>query len=148
MPSKEMVANQRYGIVVADWNNHITYALLDGAIDALKSNGVKEENIVVQHVPGTFELTYGAKFQISRLHLDAVIVIGCVVRGDTPHFDYICQGVTNGVAQINAEGVAPVVYGVLTTNNMEQAEERAGGRLGNKGYEAGIVALRMANLGR
>lgn len=148
MPSKEMVANQRYGIVVADWNNHITYALLDGAIDALKSNGVKEENIVVQHVPGTFELTYGAKFQISRLHLDAVIVIGCVVRGDTPHFDYICQGVTNGVAQINAEGVAPVVYGVLTTNNMEQAEERAGGRLGNKGYETGIVALRMANLGR
>lgn len=146
MPPKAIVANQRYGIVVADWNNNITYPLLDGAIEALKENGAKEENIIVTHVPGTFELTYGAKYHIDKLHVDAVIVIGCVVRGDTPHFDYICQGVMNGTAQLNAEGQAPVVFGVLTTENMQQAEERAGGRLGNKGAEAGVVAIRMANL--
>lgn len=146
MPPKETVAAQRYGIVVADWNNNITYSLLDGALQALKENGAKDENIFVTHVPGTFELTYGAKYHIDKLQVNAVIVIGCVVRGDTPHFDYICQGVTNGTAQLNAEGKAPVVFGVLTTENMQQAEDRAGGRLGNKGAEAGIVAIRMANL--
>ncbi|MDO4190302.1 MAG: 6,7-dimethyl-8-ribityllumazine synthase [Bacteroidales bacterium] len=146
MPTPERVAQQRFGIVVADWNSNITYALLDGALNTLRQYGAVDNNIIVTHVPGTFELTYGAKHHIEHHGVDAVIIIGCVVRGDTPHFDYICQGVTVGAAQLNAEGKAPVVFGVLTTENMQQAEDRAGGCLGNKGAEAAIVAIRMANI--
>ncbi|MFC4665660.1 6,7-dimethyl-8-ribityllumazine synthase [Falsiporphyromonas endometrii] len=142
------------GIVVAEWNSHITKALLDGAIATLKEHHVDE--IRVMQVPGTFELTYGCSEFIREGGLDAVIALGCVVRGDTPHFDYICQGVTQGLASLNAAAIVgntkenafypiPVIFGVLTTNTMEQAEDRAGGKLGNKGSEAAITALKMCS---
>lgn len=149
MPSKEQVKNQRYAIVVADWNSNVTFPLLEGAFDALVTNGVAPEHIMVKHVPGTFELTFAAK-RILREYNDmsAVIVIGCVVQGDTPHFDYVCQGVTQGVAVLNASETShvPVIFSVLTTNTMQQALDRAGGILGNKGVEGAVTALKMANL--
>ena len=133
----------RVGIVVSEWNEKITRALLEGAFQTLVKHGVKEENITVKTVPGSFELIYGsARFASSGL-VDAVIAIGCVIRGDTPHFDYICQGVTQGLAELNMEGKVPVIYGLLTCNTMKQAEQRSGGMLGNKGDECAITAIKM-----
>lgn len=145
MPAKHQVKMQRYAIVVADWNSEITHALYQGAYDTLIEHGVEPHNIDVSHVPGTFELTYAASQLQSRCH--AVIAIGCVVQGDTPHFDYICQGVTQGLSLLNTNGYnCPVIFGVLTTNTMQQALDRAGGKLGNKGIEAAVTALKMANM--
>ncbi len=127
------IQRKRFGIAVSEWNPHITGALLEGAIDTLKKEGALDENIFVKQVPGSFELIYGATQMIQKYDCDAVIVLGCVVRGDTPHFDYVCQGVTQGIAQLNAIGKVPVIYGLVTTNDMAQAEERAGGTLGHKG---------------
>lgn len=135
-----------FGIVVSEWNYSVTGALLRGAVDALKKHGAKEENIRVVHVPGSFELTFGAGLFVQEEEVDAVIVLGSVVRGGTPHFDYVCQGVTQGIAALNATGNIPVIFGVLTTDNMQQAEERAGGALGNKGEECALTAIKMANL--
>ncbi|MDR0873233.1 MAG: 6,7-dimethyl-8-ribityllumazine synthase [Prevotellaceae bacterium] len=155
MPDKNRVAKQRYAIAVADWNAEITYALLQGAVDALKENGVQEKNITVKHVPGTFELTFAAKVLQNKREFAAIIVLGCVIQGDTPHFDYVCQGVTLGITQLNAktydggllnEYPAPVIFGVLTTNTLQQSKDRAGGALGNKGVECAIAAIKMANL--
>jgi 6,7-dimethyl-8-ribityllumazine synthase len=137
-------AAMRIGIVTAEWNIDVTGAMLQGAIDALVKHGVKEENILSSFVPGTFELTYGAKAMLDRQSVDAVIVLGCVVRGGTPHFDYVCQGVTYGIAKLNATGEVPVIFGVLTTDDMQQAIDRSGGVHGNKGVEAAITALKMA----
>ena len=135
------------GIVVAEWNAHVTEALLAGALEVFKNEGYPVENILVEHVPGTVELTYGAS-RMMRMPVDAVIVFGCVIRGGTPHFDYVCDSVTQGVAQLNALGTKPVVFGVLTTDNEEQAVERAGGALGNKGSEAAEVAIKMVDFSR
>jgi 6,7-dimethyl-8-ribityllumazine synthase len=132
----------RLGIVVSEWNNNITDALLSGAVNTLKSNGVSAKDITVMHVPGSFELIYGCR-QILKLDIDAVIAIGCVIRGDTPHFDYICEGTTHGLSELNLLQDKPVIYGLITTNNMSQAEERCGGILGNKGDECAITALKM-----
>jgi 6,7-dimethyl-8-ribityllumazine synthase len=149
MPTKEIVAKQHYAIAVADWNPNITHALLNGAYDALIENGAKKENIIAVHVPGTFELTYAAKTLQNTHNFDAIIVLGCVIQGDTPHFDYVCQGVTQGITKLNTKTgkskMAPVIFGVLTTNTLEQAEERAGGKHGNKGIESAITAIKMAN---
>ena len=131
------------GIVVAEWNKNITEKLLEGACNTLEKHGVKPENIVVKRVPGSFELTFGAKRLAETKELDAVIVLGCVVRGDTPHFDYVCSGVTQGITELNATTDTPVIYGLITTNNMQQAEDRAGGKLGNKGDECAITAIKM-----
>ena len=134
----------RVGIVVSEWNDKITSALLEGACQTLIKHGVREEDIKVKPVPGSFELIYGsARFASSGL-VDAVIAIGCVIKGDTPHFDYICQGVTEGIARLNATSNIPVVFGLLTTNDLQQAKDRAGGRLGNKGDECAVVAIKMA----
>ena len=138
----------RVGIVVSEWNEKITGALLEGACQTLIKHGVREEDITVKPVPGSFELVYGAARFVNSGQVDAVIAIGCVIRGDTPHFDYVCQGVTQGIAQLNAEGKTPVIFGVLTTDNMEQAEERAGGKLGNKGSECADTAIHMINFAR
>lgn len=146
LPSADILSRQRYAIVVADWNSNVTFPMCQGAIDTLVQHGVPMDNIVVKHVPGTFELTYAAKTLQRQESPHAIIVIGCVVQGDTPHFDYVCQGVTIGVAKLNSEGVCPVIFSVLTTLTMEQAEERAGGRLGNKGVEGAVTAIKMANL--
>lgn len=133
-------------IVVAEWNEHITGALLRGAVDVLRQAGVGEENIHVHHVPGSVELVYGSRVVIDTLKPDAVIAIGCVIRGDTPHFDYVCESATQGVTALNVEGKAAVIFGVLTVDTEQQAIDRAGGCLGNKGAEAAVAAIKMANL--
>ncbi len=138
-------SGMRFGIVVADWNDRFTYSMADAAIETLKLHGAAKENIVVKHVPGSFELIFGAKWMVEKGNVDAVIAIGCVVRGDTPHFDYICQGTTQGLAELNLRGDVPVIYGLLTCNTMEQAEARTGGILGNKGTECAVTAIKMVD---
>lgn len=138
----------KFGIVVSEWNSNITNALRDGAIKTLLMHGVKENDIIVETVPGSFELTYAATLMMKHTPVDAIIVLGSVVRGDTPHFDYVCQGVTQGITQLNIAGKIPVIFGVLTTDNMEQAEERAGGKLGNKGSECADTAIQMIKFAR
>ncbi len=144
LPSADVLKRQRYAIIVADWNSEITYAMAEGAITTLREHGVTEEHITVVHVPGTVELTYAASRQMDDN--DAVIVIGCVIKGDTPHFDYVCQSVTQGVTLLNSEGTTPVIFSVLTTLDKQQALDRAGGKLGNKGIEGAVTAIRMANI--
>ncbi len=138
-------SGMRFGIVVADWNDRFTYSMADAAIETLKLHGAAQENIVVKHVPGSFELIFGAKWMVEKGNVDAVIAIGCVVRGDTPHFDYICQGTTQGLAELNLRGDVPVIYGLLTCNTMEQAEARTGGIHGNKGTECAVTAIKMVD---
>jgi 6,7-dimethyl-8-ribityllumazine synthase len=138
----------RFGIVVSDWNRDITWSMLNGAISTLKKHGATEENIIVRHVPGSFELTLGAQFLAEYDDLDAVICLGCVIQGETPHFTYICQGVTHGITQLNLDYNIPFIFGVLTTETHQQAAERAGGKRGNKGDEAAVTAIRMAALQR
>ncbi|MDM8146826.1 6,7-dimethyl-8-ribityllumazine synthase [Bacteroides eggerthii] len=134
-----------FGIVVSEWNNNITGALLQGAYDTLTKHGASEEDISVMTVPGSFELVFGASQMVKSGKMDAVIAIGCVVRGDTPHFDYICEGTTQGLASLNERFDIPVIYGLLTCNNMEQAQDRAGGTLGNKGDECAVTAIKMVD---
>ena len=137
-------SEMKFGIVVSEWNNNITGALLEGVCRTLEKHGAREENIKVFTVPGSFELTY-ASAQMVKQGVDAVIAIGCVVRGDTPHFDYICEGTTQGLASLNERFDVPVIYGLLTCNNMEQAQDRAGGTLGNKGDECAVTAIKMVD---
>jgi 6,7-dimethyl-8-ribityllumazine synthase len=136
----------RFGIVVSDWNTDITSALLKGAVKCLKKHGASSKNIIVKHVPGAFELTIGSQLLAENDDLDAIICLGCVIRGETPHFDYICQGVTFGITQLNLDYNIPFIFGILTTNDHQQAADRAGGKHGNKGDEAAITAIRMADL--
>ncbi|MCU0472404.1 MAG: 6,7-dimethyl-8-ribityllumazine synthase [Bacteroidales bacterium] len=138
--------NMRFGIVVSDWNKEVTWSLLDGAVNTLKKHGAADKNIVIKHVPGSFELTMGAQILAEYDDLDAVICLGCVIQGETPHFKYICQGVTYGITQLNLDYNLPFIFGVLTTNTYEQAAERAGGIHGNKGDEAAVTAIKMAAL--
>jgi 6,7-dimethyl-8-ribityllumazine synthase len=138
----------KFGIVVSDWNRDITWALLDGAEKTLKKHGARSKNITIKHVPGSFELTSGARMMADHLQPDAIICLGCVIRGETPHFTYICEGVTLGITQLNLKYKIPFIFGVLTTENLQQAAERAGGKLGNKGDEAAITAIKMAALNR
>ncbi|MGP1465526.1 6,7-dimethyl-8-ribityllumazine synthase [Prevotella koreensis] len=137
-------SNMCFGIVVSEWNPEITRALLDGAVGTLEKHGALPENIHIKTVPGSFELVYGAHQMTLNDGYDAIIILGSVIRGETPHFDYICQGVTQGIAQLNATSQIPVIYGLLTTNDLRQAQDRAGGRLGNKGNECAVVAIKMA----
>jgi len=140
--------DMRFGIVVSDWNKEVTWALLEGAVSTLKKHGATKTNIVVKHVPGSFELTLGAQLLAEYDDLDAVICLGCVIQGETPHFTYICQGVTQGITQLNMEYNIPFIFGVLTTNTQQQAVDRAGGKHGNKGDESAVTAIKMANLQR
>ncbi len=139
-------AKMKFGIVVAEWNEEITGALMDGAYKTLIKHGTKPENITIKKVPGTFELTLGAKFIADYTEIDAVICLGCVIQGETRHFDFICQGVTQGITELNINYGIPFIFGVLTTNSMLQAKERAGGKHGNKGDEAAITAIKMLAL--
>ena len=141
-------AKMRFGIVVSDWNREITQALLDAAVNTLKKHGASDNNIVVKHVPGSFELTLGGQFLAEYDDLDAIICLGCVIQGETPHFTYICQSVAYGITQLNLEYNIPFIFGVLTTLNIEQAHDRAGGKHGNKGDEAAVTAIKMAALQR
>lgn len=136
-------SNMRFGIVVTEWNNHITDALLEGAVKALTDAGVNEQSINIRRVPGSFELVYGCAKMAEHGYIDAIIALGCVIKGDTPHFDYICAGTTQGLVQLNVDGKVPVINGVLTVNTEEQAVERAG-RM-NKGGEFAITAIKMVD---
>lgn len=137
-------SNMCFGIVVSEWNSKVTGALLDGAVKTLEKHGTLPENIHVKTVPGSFELVYGAQQMCKNDGFDAIIILGCVVKGDTPHFDYICEGVTHGISYLNASQNIPVIFGLLTTNDLEQAVERSGGKFGNKGDECAVVAIKMA----
>ena len=138
----------KVGIVVAEWNYEITSSLLEGAISTLVKNGVLPENIIQRWVPGSFELIYGAKLFADKAGVDAVIVLGCVIRGDTPHFEYICSSVAQGIADLNIKYPIPFIFGLLTNNTMQQSIDRAGGVLGNKGDEAAVTAIKMIALNK
>ncbi len=140
--------NMKFGIVVAEWNSKITDALLDGAIETLKKNNALEENITVKYVPGCIEITTGAKLFAELSDVDAVICIGCVIQGETKHFDYVCLSVTKGVTELNIKYNIPFIFCVLTTTNYQQAIERAGGKLGNKGTECALTAIKMVEYKR
>lgn len=142
-------AGRRFGIVVSQWNAVITGKLLDGVLPTLVKFGASEQDIQVIQVPGSYELISGADLLLKQQpHLDAVICLGCVIQGETRHFDFICDAVANGLANVGLKYSKPVIFGVLTTDNMEQALERAGGKHGNKGEEAAITAIQMAAFGR
>lgn len=136
----------KFAIITAEWNDGITHALRDAAEKTLLQAGVKKENINLWSVPGTVELVNIAATLVDKGDLAGVITIGCVIRGDTPHFDYVCMQAAQGVAALNTKGKTPVTFGVITTENLQQALDRAGGRLGNKGAEAACAALEMANV--
>jgi 6,7-dimethyl-8-ribityllumazine synthase len=138
----------KYGIVVGRFNEFITSKLLGGALDALKRHGVQEDEISIAWVPGAFEIPLIAQKMAESQKFDAVITLGAVIRGSTPHFDYVCSEVSKGVAAINLKTGVPTIFGVLTTDSIEQAIERAGTKAGNKGWEAASTAIEMANLTR
>ena len=143
VPSAE---NMRFGIVVAEWNIEITSALAQGALNTLKKHGAREDNIHLKFVPGSFELPLGAQYFAELENVDAVLLLGCVIQGETRHFDYICEGVTQGTMDLNLKYNKPFIFGLLTTNNEQQAKDRAGGKHGNKGDEAAITAIKMVHL--
>lgn len=138
--------NTRIGIVVSEWNDRITDSLLKGAEECLLEHGIAKENILVKHVPGSFELPLGAKWLLEFTDVDAVICIGCIIQGETRHFDFIAQAVANGIMKVGLKFAKPVIFSVLTCNTMEQAEDRAGGKHGNKGVEGAVSALKMLDL--
>ena len=134
----------RFGIVVSEWNDSITEGLFSGAIEALLENQVPAQHIIRWNVPGSFELVYGAKKMLQTQNVDAVIAIGCVIQGQTKHFDFVCEGVTQGIKDLNVQTDIPVIFCVLTDNTMQQSIDRSGGIHGNKGTEAAIAAIKMA----
>jgi 6,7-dimethyl-8-ribityllumazine synthase len=136
----------KFGIVYAEWNPEVTLPLKNGAVETLLKYGVQREDIQVEAVPGTFELTLGGQLIAENTDVDAVILLGCVIQGETRHFDFICQGVTYGTTKLNLEYGIPFIFGVLTTDNQQQALDRSGGRLGNKGDEAAYTAIKMVSL--
>jgi 6,7-dimethyl-8-ribityllumazine synthase len=142
------VAEMRFGIVVADWNAHITHALYEGCYDTLIRHGVKPENIKTMQVPGAFELPIGGRILASQNKTDAVICLGCVIKGETKHDEYINNAVANGLIQLSLMSGKPFIFGVLTPNDEQQAIDRAGGKHGNKGVEAAITAIQMAFLAK
>lgn len=137
----------RFGIVVSEWNDEITEGLYQGAFEALIDCGANKSNIVRWNVPGSFELTYGCKKMAQTLQLDAIIAIGSVIQGETKHFDFVCSATAQGIKDLNVQLNVPVIFCVLTDNNIQQSRERSGGKHGNKGTEAAIAALKMATLG-
>lgn len=138
----------RFGIVVSEWNEHITDGLYRGAIEALLDCGAIEKNIIRWNVPGSFELVYGAQRMIVTQNVDCVITIGCVIKGETMHFEFVCEGVTQGIKDLNVQTDVPVIFCLLTDNNEQQSIDRSGGVHGNKGTEAAIAAIKMAELRR
>ena len=132
-------------LVVSEWNEKITEALLKGAQTTLIQSGVRPENVIIWKVPGSFELIYGAKIA-QRENPDAVIAIGSLIQGETQHFDFVCQAVSQGIKDLNVQSDVPVIFCVLTDHTLEQAQDRSGGKHGNKGVEAAVAALQMAGL--
>ena len=146
---KESIPNAaglRFGIVVSEWNEKITEGLYKGAHETLIENGVSPEDIIRVNVPGSFELTYGSKLLADTTDVDGIIALGSVIQGETKHFDFVCQGISNGITQLNIDLDIPVIFGVLTDNTLQQAINRSGGKLGNKGVECAIAAIKMASI--
>ncbi|QNL21864.1 6,7-dimethyl-8-ribityllumazine synthase [Hyphobacterium sp. CCMP332] len=141
----ENISGKKLAIVVSEWNSEITEALLEGCKKALTENGARESELIVKYVPGSFELTHGSNIMAAYDDIDAVICLGCIIQGETKHFDFISMAVAHGATYVSVKHNKPVVFGVLTTNDQKQALERAGGKHGNKGYEAGITAVKMLN---
>ncbi len=139
-------AHYKFAIVWSEWNIDITRALYRGAYEVLIQYGAKPENIIEKTVPGSFELTMGAQFVAEKTKADAIICLGCVIQGETKHFDFICDAVANGITNLNIKYNKPVIFGVLTTNTQQQAIDRSGGKYGNKGNEAAITAIKMLGL--
>lgn len=138
----------RFSVIVAQWNKEVTSALEKGCVETLLLNGITKSNIHVHAVSGSWELISAARLAVTHCKTDAVICIGAIIKGDTSHFEYICQGVTNGLASLCASQDIPVIFGVLTVNNLQQALDRCGGIHGNKGDEAAITAIELADLSR
>ena len=136
----------RFGIVVSEWNPEITEGLYKGAHQTLLDNGVAPEDILRMNVPGSFELTFGASVLGETTDVDAIVTLGSVIQGETKHFDFVCQGVSNGITQLNITLDIPVIFGLLTDNTLQQAIDRSGGKLGNKGIECAIAAIKMASI--
>lgn len=136
----------RFGIVVSEWNPEITQNMKKGAIETLIDCGATKDNIISWDVPGSFELVYGCKKMIETQKLDAIIAIGNVIQGETKHFDFVCEGVTQGIIDLNVKYDTPVIFCVLTDNTRQQSLDRSGGKLGNKGVECAVAAIKMANL--
>jgi 6,7-dimethyl-8-ribityllumazine synthase len=137
------ITSKKFGILVSEWNDEITESLFSGAVDTLLKHGAKKENIFRKNVPGSFELPLAAQWLAAMEEIDAVICIGCVIQGETRHFDFICDAVANGITNVGLKFNKPVIFGVLTPNNQQQALDRAGGKHGNKGDEAAITAIKM-----
>ncbi len=149
LPELDEPRSYRIGFVVSEWNDGITQNLFQGAFDTLIDAGIIKENIVRWNVPGSFELVYGAKKMAESFDmLDAIVVIGVVIKGETRHFDFVCQGVTYGIQKLNIKGDIPIVFCVLTDDNIDQSRARSGGEKGNKGIEAAMAALKMGKLKR
>ncbi|WP_069130220.1 6,7-dimethyl-8-ribityllumazine synthase [Rhodohalobacter halophilus] len=146
LESDELFNSKKVAVVAAKWNSFVTDEMLEGAVAALKAKGVKTENLYIMRCPGSFELPLSCKYCIDNLQVDAVVAIGAVIRGGTPHFDFVCDAVTRGITDLNMETGIPVAFGVLTTDTVEQATERAGMDKGNKGAEAALSALEMIRL--
>jgi len=139
-------SNYSIAIVWSEWNYDVTNSLKEAAVQFLLKHGAKTENIFTKTVPGSFELTLGAQYFLEHTEVDAVITLGCVIQGETRHFDFICDAIANGITQLNINYSVPVIFGVLTPNTMQQAIDRAGGKHGNKGEEAAAAALKMLAL--
>jgi 6,7-dimethyl-8-ribityllumazine synthase len=139
------IEEKKFAIIISEWNSEITEALYSGAVETLIQNGVDRKNIKRKTVPGSFELTLGAQWMAEKKNIDAVICLGCVIKGETRHDEYICQSVSQGLTNVALKFNKPVVFGVLTTNNLQQALDRAGGKHGNKGDESAITAIKMLN---
>jgi 6,7-dimethyl-8-ribityllumazine synthase len=137
------ISNKKFGIVVSEWNDQVTESLFESAVETLIKYGAKKKNIFRKNVPGSFELTLGAQWLAELNEIDAVICLGCVIQGETRHFDFICDAVAHGITNVALKYNKPVIFGVLTPNTLQQALDRAGGKHGNKGDEAVITAIKM-----
>ncbi len=141
------VSDKRFAIVVAEWNPEVTEKLFEGVYQTLIANGAQAQNIVRANVPGSFELSFGAQVYAQKPDIDAVIALGCVIQGETRHFDFICDAVAHGITNVSLKYNKPVIFGVLTPNTQQQALDRSGGVHGNKGDEAAITAIKMLAIG-
>lgn len=140
--------DKKFAIVISEWNEEVTESLYNGAYETLLENGIPKDNIQKHYVPGSFELSLGAQWMAERKEIDAVICLGCVIQGETKHFDFICDAVAHGITNVSLKYNKPVIFGVLTPNTQQQALDRAGGKHGNKGDEAAFTALKMLGLAR
>lgn len=137
------ISDKKFGIIVSEWNEQVTESLFLGTVETLFKHGAKKENLYRKNVPGSFELPLAAQWMAEEDQIDAVICLGCVIQGETRHFDFICDAVANGITQVGLKYGKPVIFGVLTPNDLQQALDRAGGKHGNKGDEAAITAIKM-----